>query len=89
VAGEATRTTGEFPVVECANPAVCDRRFAELERRVTALESDEFKREIWNAVNTIRESVANLNGRMAGYLLAGGLLGAVVAILAQFVMAKR
>jgi len=71
----------------CENP-VCERRFDELERRITALEDDESLEKIWNAVNEIREKVANLNGRIAGYLIAGGLLGAVVAVLAQLLLAK-
>lgn len=47
------------------------------------LEDDDFKREIWEAIRAIEKGFANLNGRVTGYLLAGGLLGAVVATLAS------
>lgn len=72
---------------QCRNP-VCDRRLDDLERRVTDLEDDGFKADLWKVIGEIKVSVANLNGRMAGYLLAGGILGAAVAVLAQVVMKR-
>lgn len=79
--------------LECGNPAVCDVKFGELERRVKDLEEDDFKEKLWTAVRGIESTVSNLNGRVAGYLVAGGLLGSVVgalsAIVVQLAMAKR
>lgn len=64
---------------------VLDQRVTELERRVTSLESTQNDK--WDKLNQsfadLRASVANLSGRVTGYLLAAGLLGAVVAIIAQ------
>lgn len=67
---------------ECENP-VCERHFAELERRVEALEKDDTVNALQESVNALSQQLANLNGRVTGYLLAGSLIGAVVAILAQ------
>ena len=60
-------------------------RLAGLERRMEVVEETQGEKwdSLWKAVGEVRESVANLNGRIAGYLLAAGLLGSVVAIIAQ------
>lgn len=70
----------------CVTPEVCYRRFDELERRMTILESDTWRDNMWGKINDIAKDVANLNGRITGYLLAGGVLGAVLATLAQLVL---
>jgi hypothetical protein len=57
-------------------------RFQEIDRRMKSIER------IWETLNTIQKDVANLNGRMAGYLLAGGVLGAALGFVAQLALKK-
>jgi hypothetical protein len=67
------------------------QRFADLERRVTSLEKAEWRAEIGKVaenVTQMREQMANLNGRLAGYLVAGGILGAILSGLVQLVLRK-
>jgi hypothetical protein len=70
-----------------ANPD-CDRRFDEMERRLGHIESTHSAK--WDAISLsiteLKVSVGNLNGRLAGYLLAASLLGVVVAFIAQAVL---
>lgn len=72
----------------CPNGPLNDQRFAEVNRRLAALESDTWRRDLWDAVTEIKASVANLNGRITGYLIAGGVLGAVLSSLASYVLRK-
>jgi len=83
--GEMERAiTGEYPLCENAG---CARAFRDIERRVEVLEKDETKEKLWSVLREIQQDLANLKGRQAGYLFAGGFLGAVVGALAAVVAA--
>jgi hypothetical protein len=73
-----------------ANPD-CSRRFDEMERRLGKIETDNSAK--WDTISLsiteLKVSVGNLNGRLAGYLLAASLLGVVVAFIAQAVLKGR
>jgi hypothetical protein len=70
----------------CGDHPGCEQRFKDLERRVSDLEDDDFKGKLWEAIRSLERTVADLNGRITGYLIAGGLLGAVVGTLASVVV---
>jgi hypothetical protein len=78
---------GRLPLACHANPD-CDRRFDEMERRLGHIETAHSAK--WDAISLsiteLKVSVGNLNGRLAGYLLAASLLGVVVAFIAQAVL---
>lgn len=70
---------------------LCDRRFDDLERRLELLEKAEWRSELKDlakAVGDLKEQLANLNGRMIGYLAAAGVLAAILSGLVQFVLRK-
>lgn len=62
----------------------CEGRFRDLGRRLELLEDD--WRSMGDALSDIREKLAELKGRMAGYLVAASLLGTAVAFLAAYVL---
>jgi len=71
--------------------AACDQRFADIDRRLDVIEKAEWRGEIKalsTEMATLRESLANLNGRIAGYLVAGGILGSLLSGLVQYVIKK-
>jgi hypothetical protein len=69
---------------QCPSAPLNDQRFAEVGRRLAALENDTWRRDLVQAIAEIKGSVANLNGRITGYLLAGGVLGAALSWLATY-----
>jgi hypothetical protein len=82
--------TGEFPQVHDSQP-VCVQRFLQIEKRLDKLERDEWRGEIKGVaekVDALAQQMANLNGRIAGYLVAGGILGAILSGTVQFVLRK-
>lgn len=71
--------------------AVCQERFANIAKRLDDLEKAEWRvelRELSKTVGKLGEQIANLNGRIAGYLVAGGILGAILSGLVQYVLKK-
>jgi len=72
----------------CENP-VCARRFDESERRLEKLEKDDWRKEIGelrSVIFDLKASLANLNGRMVGYLAAAAILASVLSGVAQYVL---
>lgn len=45
--------------------------------------------QLWEAISGVREKLASLDGRLAGYLVAAALLGTVVAFIAQVVLKTK
>lgn len=73
--------SGEHPICE-QNPA-CTKSFIEVERRLTKLEDFGWVESIRSDIKSLDRAVANLNGRLSGYVIAGGLLGAALTFVAQ------
>lgn len=67
------------------NPA-CMKSFEEVERRISRLEEDPWKKELTQGLTEVKEAIANLNGRLVGYLAAAGILGAGLLFVAQRVL---
>ncbi len=96
--GDAERTiTGEFPRAD-VELARLDQRVVTVEREVSELKrqaSDHHASDTsrWDgfliAFGKLEAKVEGLNGRMAGYLLAGMLLASVVAVVAQYAIKGR
>lgn len=63
------------------NPA-CAKSFEELERRVTKLENDDWPKRLSDKLEAVQASVATLNGKLAGYVMVGTCLGAVISFMA-------
>jgi len=84
--------TGEFPAAPAHDSQpVCAQRFAAIEKRLDKLERDEWRgemKEVSSKVDALAQQMANLNGRIAGYLVAGGILGAILSGTVQFVLRK-
>lgn len=68
-------------------------RVIRLEERVKVLEEnlrdhlekdDERWGKVWNRLDTLSDKLSNLDGRIAGYLVAATLLGVVVAFIASY-----
>jgi hypothetical protein len=79
------------PAGDCCDHPECTRRFDDIDRRLELFEKrldaqDERWERLLEAVHEVKTSVANLNGRLAGYLVAATLLGTVVAFIAQRVL---
>ena len=74
-------TPAYMPPIPSCNP-LCERRLDDLEEWRRSTERDETIRELWTVVRKLEQGVANLNGRLAGYLFAGGLIGTIVGALA-------
>lgn len=74
--------------VKCDRWDECQRERKDLQDRIEEVrrEKREDNDKLWAAVNTMVASVARLEGRLAGYLLAATVLGTVVAFIAQKVM---
>lgn len=75
----------------CDMHPTCELRLKAMEQRLGLLEGDVLDQndkwaEIGNQITSLKEAVANLNGRLAGYLVAATLLGTIVAFLAQFAL---
>lgn len=92
--------TGEYPSAVGTEVALAklDQRTTTLEREVSELKrqaadhhSSDTSR--WDgfliAFGKLEAKVEGLNGRMAGYLLAGMLLASVVAVVAQYALRGR
>ncbi len=69
-------------------------RVIRLEERVKVLEEnfrvhlekdDERWGKVWNRLDTLSDKLSNLDGRIAGYLVAATLLGTAVAFIAAYV----
>jgi hypothetical protein len=76
---------------DCCDHPECERRFDDIDRRLDAFEKrldgqDERWERVLESVHKVETAVANLNGRIAGYLVAATLLGTVVAFVAQRVL---
>ena len=67
----------------CPHHHDCDRRFSDLERRMETLDGRWSQLHI--DVTKVREKLAGLEGRIAGYLVAASLLGVCVAFIAAYV----
>lgn len=61
----------------------CQKSFDECERRIARLEDDDFKQKLWDALSRLQSDVANLNGRLAGYVAVGSVFGAALSFLVQ------
>jgi hypothetical protein len=70
----------------CPQLTVCSRRFDEIERRLS--EQGSAWEAIWKELSGVRERLAGLEGRIAGYLVAASLLGTAVAFVAAYVFRK-
>jgi hypothetical protein len=79
--------TGEAPSFCEVNPA-CAKSFEEIERRLMKAEDDSWRQKIDNKLSDLQADIANLNGRLVGYLAAAGVLGGGLVFLAQKVFAK-
>lgn len=58
------------------------QKFEEHEKRLARLEDETWKDKVIEKLAELQASVANLNGRLVGYVLAAGVLGSVVAFIA-------
>lgn len=68
----------------CPYADVCAEKFRALSARID--EQDGRWRSIDSGLSTVREKLAGLEGRIAGYLVAASLLGTVVAFIAAYVL---
>jgi len=79
-------TPGE-PCDPCPQVGICEEKFKALDARIDA----QAKR--WDTVDAsltvVREKLAGLEGRIAGYLVAASLLGTAVAFIAAYVLRVR
>jgi hypothetical protein len=65
-----------------------EERVKLLEEKITKHEDKDDERwsEMWGVMNEMRTKLANLDGRLVGYLVAANLLGIVVAFIAAYVL---
>jgi hypothetical protein len=69
---------------ECQNLETCGTRFDDLKSWQHDLRLDMC--ELQKALVGLTGKVEHLSGRVTGYLVAGGMLGAILAVLAQKVL---
>lgn len=70
----------------CENSPACDKAFEEIERRLGKLEDESWKEKLTEKLTEVEKAIANLNGRLVGYLAAASVLGASLLFVAQRVL---